>query len=177
MEIAPDTKDWTWVLERRCPECGLDTREIRRAEIADTIRDLTGEWDAILSTGERARARPSPQVWSTLEYACHVRDMIRVFDGRLARMLTEDSPTFQNWDQDEAAIAGRYGEQDLAAVGEELRDALASIASHFDGVADDAWTRTGVRSDGMLFTVETLGRYLIHDAAHHVHDAKNQPTR
>ena len=22
--ITPDTKDWTWVLERTCPECGFD---------------------------------------------------------------------------------------------------------------------------------------------------------
>jgi hypothetical protein len=22
--ITPDTKDWTWVLERACPECGFD---------------------------------------------------------------------------------------------------------------------------------------------------------
>jgi hypothetical protein len=24
--IVPDTKDWTWVLDRPCPECGLDTQ-------------------------------------------------------------------------------------------------------------------------------------------------------
>lgn len=22
-QIVPDTKDWTWVLERPCPECGV----------------------------------------------------------------------------------------------------------------------------------------------------------
>lgn len=26
MAITPDTKDWTWVLERPCPECGFDTQ-------------------------------------------------------------------------------------------------------------------------------------------------------
>ena len=26
--ITPDDKDWTWVLERPCPECGFDTRTI-----------------------------------------------------------------------------------------------------------------------------------------------------
>jgi len=24
MPIMPDTKDWTWVLRRACPECGFD---------------------------------------------------------------------------------------------------------------------------------------------------------
>jgi hypothetical protein len=24
MPVVPDDKDWTWVLARRCPECGFD---------------------------------------------------------------------------------------------------------------------------------------------------------
>ena len=24
MTIVPDDKNWTWVLERECPECGFD---------------------------------------------------------------------------------------------------------------------------------------------------------
>ena len=31
-------------------------------------------------------------------------------------MLTQDAPTFANWDQDETAVADRYGEQDPATV-------------------------------------------------------------
>ena len=26
MTIEPDTKDWTWVLDRPCPECGFPER-------------------------------------------------------------------------------------------------------------------------------------------------------
>ena len=26
MAITPDTKDWTWVLQRPCPECGFNTQ-------------------------------------------------------------------------------------------------------------------------------------------------------
>ncbi|PVY29285.1 hypothetical protein C7458_10631 [Williamsia muralis] len=28
MAIVPDTKNWTWVLERPCPDCGFDPSEI-----------------------------------------------------------------------------------------------------------------------------------------------------
>jgi hypothetical protein len=31
--IVPDTKDWTWVLERPCPECGFDASGVRRDEV------------------------------------------------------------------------------------------------------------------------------------------------
>ena len=30
MAIVPDTKDWTWVLERPCDECGFDARSAER---------------------------------------------------------------------------------------------------------------------------------------------------
>jgi len=36
--IAPDSKDWTWVLRRPCPECGLDTRRVALTAIPAMIR-------------------------------------------------------------------------------------------------------------------------------------------
>ena len=36
----PDTKDWTWVLERACPECGFDVSTFPREEIGSMIRGL-----------------------------------------------------------------------------------------------------------------------------------------
>jgi len=35
--IEPDTKDWTWVLERPCPECGFDATAVRREELDNRI--------------------------------------------------------------------------------------------------------------------------------------------
>lgn len=32
--IVPDDKDWTWVLERPCPECGFDTAAIDGVDVA-----------------------------------------------------------------------------------------------------------------------------------------------
>ena len=75
------------------------------------IRDNAAQWPAVLGRPD-ARNRPSADRWSPLEYACHVRDVFRLFDMRLHRMLDEDDPTFANWDQDETAVADRYGEQD-----------------------------------------------------------------
>ncbi|HEY5013683.1 MAG TPA: DinB family protein, partial [Acidimicrobiia bacterium] len=31
--ITPDTKDWTWVLERPCPECGFDASAFAREQV------------------------------------------------------------------------------------------------------------------------------------------------
>jgi predicted carbohydrate-binding protein with CBM5 and CBM33 domain len=109
-------------------------------------------------------------VWSPLEYACHIVDVHRVFEARAALMLAEDNPRFENWDQDATAVAGRYAEQDPATVSGELAGAAAASAARFDAVTGDQWARTGRRGDGAVFTVESLGRYFVHDWTHHLRD-------
>jgi DinB superfamily len=170
MAIVPDTKNWTWVLERPCPECGFDTRGFPREDVGGLTRDCSVRWQAVLTLpGDLAR-RPAPDVWSPLEYGCHVRDVFRIFDLRLGLMLSQDDPRFPNWDQDETAVAERYREQDPAVVAAELAAAGEDLAAGFARVATGQWARRGYRSDGSEFTVETLARYFIHDPVHHLHD-------
>ena len=52
----------------------------------------------------------------------------------------------------------------------EMQEAAARLADRFDGVEGDQWERTGFRSDGADFTIETFARYFIHDPIHHLHD-------
>jgi hypothetical protein len=172
MAIVPDTKDWTWVLERPCTECGFDTRVVTRESLPEGIRDNAAAWQELLlgSAGADLRRRPSDSRWSRLEYACHVRDVFRLFDRRLRLMLESDEPTFPNWDQDATAVADSYREQDPVDVAGALLDAAEILAGDFAIVPAAAWHRTGVRSDGARFSVESLGRYLIHDPVHHLHD-------
>lgn len=169
MDIAPDTKDWTWVLDRPCAECGLDTNAFAGPDVAAMLRTgLTGWQDGLRR--DDAVLRPGPSTWSPLEYACHVRDVCRLFDVRLGLMLTQDDPEFDNWDQDATANTQRYGEQDPALVGAELATAAETIAGHFDDVRAGQWQRTGRRSDGAQFTVDSFARYFVHDVVHHLHD-------
>src|SRR5262249_34283979 len=121
MGITPDTKDWTWVLQRACPECGFDTQSIRPEDVPVLIRMASGRFTEVLQDEGGARVRPAPAVWSRLEYACHVRDVFRVYDERLQRMLTEEDPLFANWDQDAESLEDRYEEQIPAVVSAELR--------------------------------------------------------
>jgi hypothetical protein len=170
-EITPDTKDWTWVLDRPCPDCGFDPGAVDRVAFGDAIRDNTDFWVSALAS-PRAGERPGPTVWSPTEYACHVRDVHRVFLGRVEQMLAEDDPEFANWDQDETARAERYDEQQAADVVPDLVAAADAVADAYDRVADDAWGRRGRRSNGSVFTVETLGSYHLHDLVHHRWDVR-----
>ncbi|KQZ91076.1 methyltransferase type 12 [Phycicoccus sp. Root563] len=167
--VEPDTKDWTWTLERACPECGFEAAAVAAESVAGLTVELTMPWQQVLARDDVAN-RPGPGVWSPLEYACHVRDVCRVFGGRVRLMLDEDEPTFPNWDQDETALEEGYGAQDPLLVGRQLAEAADAVAASFAGVEGDQWARRGLRSNGSAFTVESLGRYFLHDLAHHLVD-------
>jgi hypothetical protein len=171
MSIEPDTKDWTWVVERECPQCGFVAPAVDVADLPDLLRRNASEWTTVLARRD-VRERPEPATWSPLEYACHVRDVHRVFGGRFALVLAEDDPQFANWDQDQAAVDGRYADDDPADVGPQLVAGAEAVADQLIGVPDAAWDRPGRRSNGSAFTLGSLARYYLHDVVHHLWDVR-----
>lgn len=169
MPIVPDDKNWTWVLERPCLDCGFDAGSVAIDELADRVRQVGAAWPELLARDD-ATLRPTGDQWSALEYACHVRDVLRLFDARLGRMLAEDGPTFANWDQDVTALEQRYDLQDPAVVAAEVVAAAEANAARWDTVTPAVYGRTGFRSDGAAFTVASFGRYFLHDPVHHLDD-------
>jgi hypothetical protein len=164
----PDTKDWTWVLQTPCPECGYRSGA-SPGEIAEQVRGNVPRWQIVLQRPAVAE-RPAPAVWSALEYACHVRDVYELFYERLLLMRTQEDPTFRSWDQDAAALEKRYWTADPAIVARELSEAGEQIADAFASVDAAELHRTGRRSNGSLFTIETFGWYFLHDDVHHLFD-------
>ncbi|WP_433193716.1 DinB family protein [Nocardia sp. CA-107356] len=193
MAIVPDVKNWTWVLERSCPECGFDPESTTYVAVPGLARQYAGRLSATLARPDAA-ARPDGSTWSALEYAAHVRDVCRIFTYRTAIAARTDAvdpqvpgfdakglgatetadgiPVFSNWDQDVTAIADRYDEQDPGKVATELTDAAEAVARAFESVPSARLGNQVRRSDGSVFTVESLAAYFIHDVIHHVHDVR-----
>ncbi len=165
----PEDKDWTFVLDRPCPECGFVAADVDVTDLPTLVLTETAPWAAVLA-GPGATVRPAPLVWSPLEYACHVRDVLRTFTGRAVLIRTMDDPVFPNWDQDATAIEDRYWEQEPATVAAELAAAASANAAGWASVSPDEWGRAGTRSNGSRFTLATLGQYFLHDIVHHLHD-------
>jgi DinB superfamily len=171
MPIVADTKNWTWVIERPCPECGFDATGYGDADIAPAILDNARSWPAVLARST-VRDRPNDSTWSPLEYAAHVRDVLRVYRERLRLMVETEDPLYPNWDQDETAIAERYNEQDPAVVGVQLGANAEELASAFATLTPEQWQRVGRRSDGASFTVSSMAKYMTHDLVHHRFDVR-----
>jgi hypothetical protein len=164
-----DDKDWTWTLDRPCPDCGFDPSAVPGPAVAEAIRASVPTWQSVLRRADVHR-RQDPEVWSPLEYAAHVRDVFVLFAERAALMLSRHDPIFDNWDQDATALAARYWEADPVTVSGQLAAAGGRLADLYAGVPEDQWERTGRRSNGSTFTVATLGTYCVHDVVHHLHD-------
>ncbi|HEV3309827.1 MAG TPA: DinB family protein [Chloroflexota bacterium] len=171
MAIEPDTKDWTWVLKRPCPECGFDASTVPCRSIAAELRISGRAWRQLLDRAQ-VRWRPAPDVWSALEYGCHVRDVFKLYDWRLGLMLAEDDPLFENWDQDRASVEGSYGDEDPRVVTYEIETEGDRLASSLGRVTANEWSRKGRRSDGAVFTIDSFSRYLLHDPVHHIQDVE-----
>lgn len=72
-------------------------------------------------------------------------------------MLETIDPAFENWVQDATAIEDRYDLQNPKTVAQELSEAGLSLATRFESVNQDQWRRRGFRSDGSVFTVDSIG--------------------
>ncbi len=168
-EIEPENKDWTFVVADGCAECGFDPTTVTPAGVGARLRATIPRWTAVLARPSAAE-RPGPTVWSPLEYGCHARDTCRICRGRLSLMLEHDNPEFANWDQDETAVSEAYWTQDPAAVAAGFAEQAGAAAALFDTVTADQYGRPGRRDNGSLFTVESFGRYFLHDIEHHLVD-------
>ena len=164
--VPPETKDWTVVIADGCDDCGFDPR-FDVTTTGERLRATLDRWAAVLDR-PGVTTRPRPGTWSPLEYASHVRDLCGVFHERLRLMLTEQTPVFPDWDQDAAAVEGRYNLQDPHEVAAQLAEQARATADAFDAVTGEQWERTGRRGDGKDFTVASFAVYFLHDVEHHL---------
>jgi hypothetical protein len=171
LDPPPDTKDWTFVIEHGCADCGFTPQPVEQT--GARLRATLPAWEQALRRPD-ASTRPSPQIWSPVEYACHVRDTCELFGQRLELMLNKDDPVFENWDQDVTAIEDDYFHQDPSHVLEELTREATATAAAFDAVRADEWDRPGRRSNGSVFTIATFAVYFLHDVEHHVWDVSGE---
>jgi hypothetical protein len=169
-----EAMDWTEVLEAPCPFCGEAPAEVAPEALPEALREQAARWEVLLAGGddERLRTRPEDGSWTALEYGCHCRDVLSVMTERVARVLVEDEPDFGWWDHEAAAVDEHYNEQDPTAVAGDLAANAEWLAGTLGLVQGDEWGRTGIRGDGTHLSVAGIGRFTLHELAHHRWDAE-----
>jgi DinB superfamily len=150
---------------------------MERPHLGPALVDSADAWRSFLCNADEAYLRkiPAPGVFSPIQYAAHVRDIQRVYGDRILLMLQEDNPVFPQFNPDEEAWAS-FNLLGVEAVADQIRAQAERLASIFDGLGPEDWSRTMVRdggSDGVYqFTVAGLASYAVHESRHHLLDAK-----
>ncbi|MDT5262195.1 MAG: hypothetical protein QOC61_1199, partial [Acidobacteriota bacterium] len=133
----------------------------------DVARSLEGFPD------EKLSAHPLPGKWSAREIVQHLADSEMNSAIRLRKLLTEDSPQIQGYDQEDYAARLRYNERDIAPALDALRGARATTSQLLDAMREEDWTRAGTHSESGRYTAEDWLRIY----AAHAHNHASQIDR
>ncbi len=108
--------------------------------------------------------------WSAAEIIHHLADSETTSALRLRRLLVEDHPLIQGYDQDQYAAKLHYNTRDLAPALEAFRYARATTGQLLDLMTEEDWKREGTHSESGSYTTEDWLR--IYAAHAHNHAAQ-----
>jgi hypothetical protein len=159
-----------------CGECGFVYDDTDPTAVADATAAAGKRFRAPLTRGLKdedldalLRTRPEPDHWSALEYACHIRDVLALYDARIGRVITEDKPEFEAMGRDEIVLSKRYNEQDPSTVADETAAAGEALAARLRAVPANAWHWVGTR-EGEEMSIDWMARNVKHEIEHHLLD-------
>lgn len=112
-------------------------------------------------------AHPIPGKWSACEIVHHLADSETVSSIRLKRLLVEDHPLIQGYDQEAFAARLNYNTREMGPALDAFRCARANIAQLLDSMSEEDWKREGTHSESGSYTAEDwLGIYAEHAHNH-----------
>ena len=165
-----------------CDQCGFahDLDDVDGVPAA--IRAGAGELSQVvaqLAEAGRAHIRPEPDVWSPLEYACHVRDVLLVQRERVLLARREGNPSLATMGRDERADHDGYLDQQPADVVRQLGDAALLFAHVLTRLPAADWDRTVVYNYPQVQPrpLRWVAVHALHEVRHHVHDVRRQAGR
>ena len=108
-----------------------------------------------------------PGKWSAAEIVHHLADSETTSALRLRRLLVEDHPLIQGYDQDEYAAKLHYSERDIAPALEAFRFARATTAQLIHLMTEEDWRREGTHSESGSYSTEDWLRIYADHAHNH----------
>jgi hypothetical protein len=125
---------------------------------------------------DELRRRPGPEVWSPLEYACHLRDVFLVQRERVITARRVERPAVPPMGRDERVDYDGYAAQDPADVARQLGDAARLFAHVLARLGGADWERTvlyGYPREAER-TLRWVAVHTEHEARHHLLDVERQ---
>jgi hypothetical protein len=112
-------------------------------------------------------SHPIPGKWSACEIVHHLADSETVSGMRLKRLLVEDHPLIQGYDQEAFATKLNYNAREMAPALDAFRSARANTAQLFDLMSEGDWKREGTHSESGSYSAEDWLRIYAEHAHNH----------
>ena len=165
-------RDWRRVQCQACSRNSADRALVDDALLGWQLIREVATWGSLMAKVEAVypnamRFQPESGVWSALEHACHVRDLLPVMETHVQRMLTEDRPVLDKWDQNASVLEDRNSEQQPVLVIEKMTSNARSFAHVLSSIESHAWDRQASNQ----ITVRGLARFVLYEVIHHRNDA------
>lgn len=160
-----------------CEECGF-VYDLGGAAGAGTavVDGATTMADLVGDGGTDVRTRHRDGVWSPLEYACHVRDVLLVQRERVLAARREHRPALSPMGRDERVEHDGYAEQDPQQVARQLTDAARLFANVLSRLGDDDWDRPVIYNYPAPTErpLRWVAVHTVHEVQHHLLDVRRQ---
>lgn len=116
---------------------------------------------------ERARERPDEDSWSIVEVVAHLADAEANAYERVRRMLAEDNPTFEGYDEQEWARARNYRAMHFGTALRRFEEHRAAQIGLLEQLDSDGWERPARHNQLGAITVSSITAHMTaHDAIH-----------
>jgi hypothetical protein len=115
------------------------------AEVLNALRDFPED---LLTS------HPIPGKWSAREIVHHLADSEGTSAIRIRRLLTEERPIIQGYDQDRFAQVLKYNEREIAPSLAAFRAARETTAQILNLMSDEDWNREGEHTESGRYTPE-----------------------
>src|SRR4051795_4226915 len=129
---------------------------VEREELIRQYRDGYRAVSAVLTslTDAELDKRPAAGAWTAREVVHHLADSETTSYLRLRKMLAEDSPTVEAYDEAHYARVLHY-DRPIEPSLQVLRAVRQSTADLLDALEPHEWDRSGVHSESGPYNVET----------------------
>jgi DinB superfamily len=141
-------------------------------ERAELIAQYKAGYDEVLDSlkgfsAAEMTAHPIEGKWSAREIVHHLADSETISGLRIRKLLLEDQPVIQGYDQDDYAIRLQYNEREIAPALEAFHAARANTAQLLDRMTEEDWQREGTHSEsGRYGADDWLKIYAAHAHGH-----------
>jgi hypothetical protein len=168
----------------RCAECGFDADRASVQDSVTALKSFPRRWRAAFALmdaedDEVLRRRPTPTVWSALEYLAHTRDAVAVNAWAMNEALVKDHPVLE-WPG--GGDPGGPADDHPISTTPDAETGLGELTANLERAVAKAertdagdWRRGVTLTGGRDEEVDALWflHHLVHEGVHHLRDVQH----